>query len=125
MKSAAYWQSWPQQRPLKIVFRIPRTWGWNAEDDSQCETPTRAADLYVFAVLSHLDKATIDPLDVSQWDFDGLPTAVLERNCAEQQTVALGALLRYAPNQVKYDGRRGAVAEAVNGRPSIALEPQP
>ena len=125
VKSAAYWQSWPQKEPSKIVFRIPRALGWNAEDNSFFDQPTRAADVYVFAVLSHLDKATIDPLDVSQWDFYVLATAVLEQNCAEQKTIALGALLWHEPIKAKYAGLREAVAKAVNGRPSSTLEPQP
>lgn len=113
VKSAAYWQSWPQKKPSTIVFRIPRTWGWIAENNTFFDKPTRAADVYVFAVLAHRDKATIDPLDVEQWDFYVLPTAVLEAKCPEQKTITLGSLLWHRPIQTKFAGLRTAVVQAV------------
>ena len=116
VKSAAYWQSWPQKGPSAIVFRIPRSWGWTAEDNSFFDEPTRAADVYVFAVLAHMDKATIDPLDIAQWDFYVLPTAVLEAKCAVQKTISLGSLLWLEPIQTKYAGLRAAVAQAAGAQ---------
>ncbi|MEC4572858.1 hypothetical protein [Streptomyces virginiae] len=38
----------------------------------------RRSDVYVFCLLEHLDKPTLDPLDLSQWAFHVLPTRVLD-----------------------------------------------
>lgn len=35
--------------------------------------------LYVFTLLAHRDEATLNPLDVAQWEFFVLPTTALER----------------------------------------------
>lgn len=112
VKSAAYWQSWPQKKPSTILFRIPRTRGWKAEDNSYFDEPTRAADVYVFAVLVHMDKATIDPLDIAQWDFYVLPTAVLEAKCPAQKSIALSSLRLLDPIETRFDGLCAAVAHA-------------
>jgi hypothetical protein len=53
------------------------------------------------------------PLDVAQWDFYVLPTAVQESDCAEQKTITLGTLRWYAPIQAKYAGLREAEGQRV------------
>ncbi len=46
----------------------------------------RQADVYVFALLSHRDKATLDPLNVAQWEFYILPAAVLDIKVPQPRT---------------------------------------
>jgi hypothetical protein len=36
--------------------------------------PRRHSDIYVFACHHHMDKGTVDPLDLSQWTFYVVPT---------------------------------------------------
>ena len=38
----------------------------------------RQSDVYVFALLKHKDKQTVDPLNVKQWDFHVVPTKALD-----------------------------------------------
>jgi hypothetical protein len=73
VKSAAYIQSWHQVRLSSISFVTPMTRAWDAETGVQNLEAKRQADVYVFALLAHTDKATVDPLDVSQWRFYILP----------------------------------------------------
>ena len=54
VKSAAYRQSWAQDRPSNIQFRIaPTHWLWNPEtgDNKELDPPRRTAKIYVFCVL--------------------------------------------------------------------------
>ena len=39
----------------------------------------RQAEVYVFALLAHQHGATLDPLDVAQWEFFVVPTVTLDR----------------------------------------------
>lgn len=66
VKSAVYLQSWKQTRPSAITFSIRPTLGWNAETNTYGVERKRQADVYVFALLSHRDKTTLDPLNVAQ-----------------------------------------------------------
>ncbi|WP_144418580.1 hypothetical protein [Candidatus Thioglobus autotrophicus] len=52
----------------KIIFGIQPTVLWD-ENNKRSEEAKRQADVYVFCVLAHKDKGTVNPLDLSQWDF--------------------------------------------------------
>ena len=66
-------------------------------------------EVYVFCLLAHRDKVTVDPLDLDQWRFFVLPRATLDRELGEQKTLSLSTLLRLEPREVGY----GELAEAV------------
>jgi len=63
----------------------------------------RQSDIYIFCVLSHKDKNSVDPLDLSQWDFYILETKVLNEKVKTQKTITLSSLLKLDPIKIKYD----------------------
>ncbi|MGV9732678.1 hypothetical protein ACWDT5_01160 [Rhodococcus aetherivorans] len=69
IKSAAYLQSWRQSAYSRIGFDIRPTTAWYAETNTYSSDRRRQADVYVFCLFAHRDKATADPLDVGQWQF--------------------------------------------------------
>ena len=77
VKSAAYLQRWHQRRPSVITFDIHPTLGWTAATNTYSPARKRQADVYVFALLAHRDKATLDPLNLDQWELYVLPTTVV------------------------------------------------
>lgn len=92
VKSSAYIQVWNQTRHSKLSFGCRKTLAWSAETSDFYGEPQRHADVYVFAVLSHKDQGTFNPLDVSQWDFYVVPTHWLDETLGDQKTVGLGTL---------------------------------
>lgn len=48
--------------------------------------------VYVFALLAHTNKATVNPLDLHQWVFYVLPTAVLDGRTRSQHSITLRTL---------------------------------
>jgi hypothetical protein len=78
VKSAAYIQSWHQRVLSSVGFVVPKTLAWDADTNLQEGEARRQADVYVFALLAHVDKPTIDPLNLSQWQFYVIPTSVLD-----------------------------------------------
>ena len=92
VKSAAYVQSWQQSRLSKISFNVPKTLGWNRETNKFDTEKKRQADVYVFALLFHKDKETVNPLDISQWEFFVLPTIVLDERERSQHSITLPSL---------------------------------
>jgi hypothetical protein len=52
----------------------------------------RQADVYVFAVLYHQDKATLNPFDLDQWNFYVLSTKVLNERTRSQHSITLKSL---------------------------------
>lgn len=102
IKSAAYVQAWEQKALSKITFGIAPTRAFEAATNDHTGPLQRQADVYVFCLLHHLDRATVDPLDLSQWTFYVLPTAVLEAQCPVQKSIVLASLLRMKPRSCAY-----------------------
>lgn len=111
VKSAAYVQTWHQERPSDISFRYPKTLGWDPDTKREDDTPCRHADVYVFALLANPDQSTLDPLDVSQWEFFVVPTAVLDARVRSQHSITLPSL-RKLVTAVRYSDLEKAVAGA-------------
>ena len=116
VKSTAYVQSWAQKKPSAPSFRIAPTRGWDAATNTYAKSLCRGANVYVFALLHHPDKATADPLDATQWTFYVLGAAVLDERCPTQKTIGLASLLRLGPQRVDYADLADAVSKAVTQR---------
>jgi hypothetical protein len=74
VESAAYVQTWHQRELSKISFDITPTNEWNAATNTVSAERKRQANVYVFCLLKHMDKATVRPLNLDQWDFYVLST---------------------------------------------------
>src|SRR2546430_517491 len=90
VKSAAYLQSWPQKQLSAISFSTPKTLAWDGDTGEWAREAERHAQVYVFALLAPTDPATVNPLDLDQWDFYVLSTAVLDAR--SQQSITLKTL---------------------------------
>ncbi|MGI8548390.1 MAG: hypothetical protein ACR2M1_13860 [Gemmatimonadaceae bacterium] len=122
VKSAAYVQSWSQRALSAISFDIAPKRGWDAATGTIAASASRYADVYVFALLAHQDKGTIDPLDLTQWSFYVTSAAALNVAFSLQKRIALTSLLRVAPEAVPYEALSAAVAVAAT---AIAAVPAP
>lgn len=112
VKSAAFLQSWYQGRPSRVSFVVPKTRAWDPSTNLLSEKSVRQADVYVFALLAHQDKQTINPMDVRQWTFYVLPTAVLDGRTRSQHSITLPTLCRLCDRPVGYHELRAAVTDA-------------
>ena len=112
VKSAAYVQSWSQKELSKITFNTPKTRAWVVESNQQSREIRRQADVYVLCLLAHKDKTTINPLDLSQWEFFVLPTSVLDERTRSQHSITLPSLLRLHGPGIFHTGLRAAVSRA-------------
>jgi hypothetical protein len=118
VKSAAYLQTWAQKSLSAISFNIAPTRSWDAATNVLAPEARRQADLYVFALLAHQDKATFDPMDVEQWVFFVLPTTVLNTRFPAQKQLGLAGLRNLGPVECRFGQLRATVevvAQAVAG----------
>ncbi|WP_128545428.1 hypothetical protein [Larkinella soli] len=112
VKSAAYLQTWAHQKLSAIQFGIGPTKGWDAETNLYSPLTVRQADVYVFCLLFHQDKTTVNPLNIDQWAFYVLPTKVLNERCPTQKMISLNSLLRLNPVKADFE-ELAAVVEQV------------
>ena len=112
VKSAAFIQSWHQNKLSTISFRTPKTRAWDRVTSRQSQEAMRQADVYVFAILAHKDKATVNPLDLGQWRFLVLSTSVLDKRTRSQHSITLPTLEKLCGEPVQYRGLVAAVEAA-------------
>jgi len=110
IKSSAYLQSWEQKKLSNISFGIQPT----GDSQSNSTIRTRKSDIYIFCVLAHTDKESVNPLDLSQWDFYLLDTNILNTKVPTQKTISLSSLLSLKPTHVKYDKLKEEIVKYEN-----------
>jgi hypothetical protein len=108
VKSAAYLQSWSQSSLSKIVFSIRPARAWDGSSGEFTTDPSRQADIYIFCLLKHQDKETLDPLNLDQWDFYVVPTPILDSYQRSNTAITLSSLNRLS-SPVRYGDLRGEV----------------
>ncbi|MDR2087686.1 MAG: hypothetical protein LBP72_11040 [Dysgonamonadaceae bacterium] len=92
VKSASYIQAWKQSSFSTIRFSIKKTRRLCPDTNTYSGEPQRHSDLYVFCLLKHKDKETINPLELDQWEFYVVKTIVLDENYKGQASISLRGL---------------------------------
>lgn len=92
VKSAAYLQTWGQKKLSRISFSTAPARAWDSDCGEFAGAARRQADIYVFALLAHTDKATVNPLELDQWKFYVVPTAILNQRSPTQRSISLTTL---------------------------------
>ena len=113
VKSAAYLQAWKQGRLSTIIFQIGKRRWWDAETGMSSDEPSRHADVYVFALLKHQERDTLDPLNIAQWEFYVLPTYALNDRTRSQHSITLPSLQKISGGPLTFEQLRSAVTFAV------------
>lgn len=73
---------------------------------------SRHADVYVFALLKHQERDTLDPLNVAQWEFYVLPTRTLNERTRSQHSITLPSLQKISGGALTFEQLRSAVTFA-------------
>ena len=102
IKSGAYIQSWPQKQFSKITFAIAPTKFWDSTTGLYAESKERHADIYVFCLLKHKERESINPLDLTQWAFYIVSTNFLNIHFGNQRSITLSTLERHHIKPVQY-----------------------
>lgn len=90
VKSSAYLQSWKQEKFSQITFGIAESHDWDGF--ARAAEKKRQADVYVFCVLKHKVPETLNPLDLTQWEFYPVATRRLNACFKQQKSLTLGSL---------------------------------
>jgi hypothetical protein len=112
VKASGYVQSWAQEKLSSVGFDIAPKLSWDASTNISPTEAARPPDVYVFAVHAHIEQESIDPLNVTQWEFYVLGTTVLNQACRSQKRISLGALQSLCPKAVRFEDLSEAVVQA-------------
>ncbi len=111
VKSSAYLQSWPQEKPSAIGWSIsPSTW----QQDERTTDQEPPADCYVFCVYCEKkDRSPAKVLDLTEWEFYVVPITVITEELSGQKTVVHNRI-KSLTDPVPYECLRERVNEALN-----------
>ena len=98
VKSSGYIQSWNHDELSPISFSI--------ESSDEC---TRQSDVYVFCIHKHTEQESLNILDLEQWTFFVLSTAVLNDKVGQQKTIALSRIKTLGAVETDYSSLRETV----------------
>jgi hypothetical protein len=113
VKSASYLQSWFQHDFSKINFSIKAARRWDSSTNKQAETPTRQSDVYVFCLLKHKDQATLNPMNLDQWEFYVVATSTINNYKRSDSSITLKSL-NGLTSPIAYDQLRQTIIERYN-----------
>lgn len=102
VKSSAYLQTWEQNEYSKISFSVRQAKPWDNDSGKRVKVAIRSADIYVFCLLNHLDKSTVNPLNLNQWEFYVCSIEELNNFAKNQKTLSLNQL-RKLTNSIQYE----------------------
>lgn len=95
------------QRPaLQIGLRA-----WDSDCGEFTGTARWQGDVYVFALLAHANKATVNPLELDQWRFYVLPTAILDARSPTQRSISL-ATLKTLTSPIRFEELQAAITDS-------------
>ena len=89
VKSSSYLQTWYQEKPSNVRFGINKTLEWLPESNEFAVPSRRHADVYVFCLISQLDKQLLNPFDLSQWEFFVVKTSDINTIYGDRKSIGL------------------------------------
>lgn len=92
VKTSAYLQSWQQLKYSDIRFSTNPAKAWDNEINKRSDISARSADVYVFCILKHKEKSTVNPLNLNQWEFYVVSTIQLNNTIGNQKTIGINSL---------------------------------
>ena len=112
VKSSAFLQSWKQKNLSIPVFNVPKTKSWDYINNVYGTEKKRHADVYVFALLNHTEKNTLNPLDTRQWEFYIVNTDVLNKVIKDSKQITLKKLIEINSIKCTYDGLHESILKS-------------
>ena len=109
VKAAAYLQSWRTETLETIGFGGLRGRAWDPVTGFAPE-PSYRADVYVFALLTTVDHALLDPLATDQWELFVAPHAAVAARGVKR--LSLTSVQQIANGPLRWDEIRQAVEAA-------------
>lgn len=110
VKSSSYIQTWYQKDFSKISFSIKAKRNWDSTTNVLSKFPERLSDIYVFCLIHHKDQATIDPLNLDQWEFYVVSTNTINNYKRSDSSITLNSLQKIT-QAVSYDQLRQTIID--------------
>ena len=102
VKSAAYAQSWNQEKPSRISFDIAKKNAWDSNTDEKHPESIRASEIYIFCLYKPYNKSQIEVLDLNNWSFFIVETKILDSLYKDNKQISLSKVKKIS-HETKYN----------------------
>jgi len=109
VKTSGYLQTWGQKKLSKLSFSIKETYGWNKKTNEYDDEKKRQSDIYVFCVHKHTEQETVNPLDITQWDFYVIDTNTLNQSVGSQRSITISKLIKIGAVLTEYNSLKETI----------------
>lgn len=117
IKCSTYLQAWERPTLSKPVFSIAKTVNCDIGEfeggyryiGRDGLPPERRSELYVFCLFAETDRAIADPMNLDQWEFYVVPTALINERLDDQRKISLQGIEKLGIARCSYSEIKGAV----------------
>lgn len=121
IKASAYIQEWNQAVNTNPRFSIRPARTWSSKG-GYGNTAQRNSDMYIFCVLTEMDRSAVNPLALDKWEFYPVLTSKLDAMLGAQKSIGMATICRLCPEPPDYAGLREAVTRIfLNEKPRRLL----
>ena len=110
IKSTSYYQTWRKDGKITQT----RTFSIRKATAQNEETSRRHSEVYVFCVLNGNTEETSNPLEIGNWDFYIVPTAIINKECGNNKTISLSRIKSMGYYAVDFQNIRKTIDEALS-----------
>ena len=105
VKATAYYHLWNANGNIskQRSFGITMAHGSYDVEKSGNKDFCRQNDVYVFCLNTGITKETSNPLNLNNWEFYIVPTAVINKKCGNNKTISLGRIKSLGFSAKRYD----------------------
>ena len=105
MKETSYYHSFNEEGKVSNIrcFGITKATGSYDPSNSGNNEFCRQNDIYVFCLNTGDTRDTSYPLNLNNWEFYIIPTAIINEKCGNNKTISLGKIKKLGFTSKRYD----------------------
>lgn len=122
VKCSSVIQEWERDTPSKPTFSIAKTYPCDIEpidtgyrfagrNNSSLE---RRSDCYVFCLFANSNRETANLMDLGQWEFYIIPTALINERLGDQRRISMAGIERLGARAIRYENIKSSVDALFN-----------
>ena len=116
VKETSYYHSFNQEGKVskQRVFGITKANGSYDPAKSGNSEFCRQNDIYVFCLNTGDTRESSNPLNLNNWEFYVVPTAIINEKCGDNKTISLGKIKRLGFSAKRYDEIRADIDRIID-----------
>ena len=122
VKCSSLLQAWDRDTPPRPVFSISKTVNCDIKETESGLRyigrdnlpPQRRSEIYIFCLFAHTERSSADPLNLSQWQFYVVPTALINERCGNRRSISFPGITNLGVTSCTFNGIKPKVDSIID-----------